>query len=188
MSALSSRSYPRFNHWRVGRNARRHHFGIYGLCPIYLINKGFRKRVITGLLFKIISKAIKKQVPQSMFLLGKHCRRLRNGAGLFPCRRIVARRRQLDWRRRQLAFNILQGTISAAVATVLLYACQLKRVFEKIYNRTPQVSSSATMDNSTAIRCVKQRRFDTRKNLQDDKPSKNNEAVAVAIKERKQRL
>ena len=150
--------------------------GYMAYVPFTLLIKAL-EGVITGLLFKIISKAIKKQVPQSMFFcLGSIVGGLEMALGYFLAEGLLLAEDSWTGGVVNLPFNILQGTISAAVATVLLYACQLKRVFEKIYNRTPQVSSSATMDNSTA-QDASSNDVSTQENLQDDKPSKNNEGL-----------
>ncbi|MDE5654082.1 MAG: ECF transporter S component [Clostridia bacterium] len=108
-------------------------------APFTLIIKAL-EGLIAGLLFKIIAKAVKKQVPQAIFFgLGSIIGGLEMALGYFLAEGILLAEDKWTGGAVNLPFNILQGIISAVVATVLLYACQLKRIFEKIYNRTQQV-------------------------------------------------
>ncbi|MDE7191601.1 MAG: ECF transporter S component [Clostridia bacterium] len=130
--------------------------GYMAYAPFTLVIKAL-EGVIAGLLFKLIAKAVKKQVPQSIFYcLGSIVGGLIMAIGYFLAEGLLLAEDRWTGGVVNLPFNILQGTISAVLATVLLYACQLKRIFDKIYNRTPQVelqsdaSRDATQNNESA--------------------------------------
>lgn len=104
-------------------------------APFTLVIKGL-EGVIAGLLFMIIKKLVKKQLPQSiLYCVGNILGGLVMALGYFLAEGILLAEDSWAGGTLNLPFNILQGSISAIVTTVLLYACQLKRVFESIYKR-----------------------------------------------------
>ncbi|MDE5911880.1 MAG: ECF transporter S component [Clostridia bacterium] len=148
--------------------------GYMAYAPFTLVIKAL-EGVIAGLLFKVIAKAVKKQVPQSIFYcLGSILGGLEMALGYFLAEGLLLAEDSWTGGVVNLPFNILQGTISAVVATVLLYACQLKRVFEKIYNRAPQVVSSAALDDTTAQNTSSDIE-PTQESAQDAKTAENND-------------
>ncbi|MDE6361547.1 MAG: ECF transporter S component [Clostridia bacterium] len=137
--------------------------GYMAYAPFTLVIKAL-EGVIAGLLFKLIAKAVKKQVPQSIFYcLGSIVGGLVMAIGYFLAEGLLLAEDRWTGGVVNLPFNILQGAISAVLATVLLYACQLKHIFEKIYNRAPQVElqSDATSDAT-------QNNEDTQENKTDE--------------------
>lgn len=116
--------------------------GYMAYAPFTLIIKGL-EGFIAAVLFQLISKFIKKQIPQALivfadcFLCG-----LIMAFGYFIAEGVLLAEDKWTGGIANLPLNILQGTISAAVATVLLYACQIKKLFGKIYNRVPQANST----------------------------------------------
>lgn len=119
-------------------------------APFTLVIKAL-EGVIAGLLFKLIAKFIKKQIPQAiLYSLGCIVGGLAMAFGYFLAEGLLLAEDRWTGGVVNLPFNILQGAISAVLATVLLYACQLKRIFEKIYNRTPQVELQSDASSDTA--------------------------------------
>ena len=119
-------------------------------APFTLLIKAL-EGVIAGLLFKAITKLIKKQVPQSiLYCLASIVSGLEMALGYFLVEGLLLAKDSWTGGVANLPFNILQGVISAVISVVLLYACQLKRIFEKIYSRTPQVVIEQTTAESQA--------------------------------------
>ncbi len=116
--------------------------GYMAYAPFTLIIKGL-EGFVASILFQLISKFIKKQIPQALivfadcFLCG-----LIMAFGYFIAEGVLLAEDKWTGGIANLPLNILQGTISAAVATVLLYACQIKKFFGRIYNRVPQANST----------------------------------------------
>ena len=130
--------------------------GYMAYAPFTLIIKALEGAIV-GLLFIVIKRLTKKQILQAVsYCLASLIGGLEMAFGYFLAEGILLAEDKWTGGIANLPFNILQGVISAVVATVLLYACQLKRVFEKIYYRNLQsiseqsttYSSSATNDES----------------------------------------
>lgn len=121
-------------------------------APFTLIIKAL-EGVIVGLIFKIISKIVKKQIPQAvLYCLGSIIGGLEMALGYFLAEGLLLAENRWTGGIANLPFNLLQGIISAVVATVLLYACKLKKIFEKIYNRNLQVViEQSNVEDATAI-------------------------------------
>lgn len=121
-------------------------------APFTLIIKAL-EGVIAALIFKIAAKIFKKQAPQAiLFCLGSILGGLEMALGYFLAEGLLLAEDSWSGGILNLPFNILQGVISAVVSVVLLYAFQLKRVFEKIYYRTPQVvAEQTTAEESTSL-------------------------------------
>ena len=103
-------------------------------APFTLVIKAL-EGVIAGLLFKIVAKLVKKQIPQAIFYcLGNIVGGVVMALGYFIAEGVILSEDSWTGGILNLPFNILQGVISAIVAVVLAYVCRLKRVFEKIYN------------------------------------------------------
>ncbi|MDE6474805.1 MAG: ECF transporter S component [Clostridia bacterium] len=150
--------------------------GYMAYAPFTLVIKAL-EGLIAGLLFKIISKTVKNQVPQSIFYcLGSIVGGLEMALGYFLAEGLLLAEDSWTGGVVNLPFNILQGTISAVVATVLLYACQLKRIFQKIYNRTPQVASPAALDDTTTQNTSSEIES-TQERAQKDITSENNDEL-----------
>lgn len=146
--------------------------GYMAYAPFTLVIKAL-EGVIAGLLFKLISKAVKKQVPQTIFYcLGSIVGGLEMALGYFLAEGLLLAEDSWTGGIANLPFNILQGTISAVVAAVLLYACQLKRVFDKIYNRAPQVVAEQIADDTTESNASNDDNT-TQKSEQDSKQSED---------------
>lgn len=116
-------------------------------APFTLIIKAL-EGVITGLLFKVMAKFIKKQMPQSiLYCLGCVIGGIVMALGYFLAEGLLLAEDRWTGGIANLPNNILQGAISAIVTTVLLYVCQLKKIFEKIYNRNMQVVVAQSAEN-----------------------------------------
>lgn len=113
-------------------------------APFTLLIKAL-EGVIAGLLLKIIAKIFKKQVPQAvLYCLGCIVGGLEMAFGYFIAEGLLLAEDSWTGGFVNLPFNLLQGAISAVVTTVLLYACRLKQIFEKIYYRNPQTTEEKT--------------------------------------------
>ena len=121
-------------------------------APFTLIIKAL-EGLIAGLVFKLVAKIFKKQLPQAiLFCLGSIIGGLEMALGYFLAEGLLLAEDRWTGGIANLPFNFLQGLISAIVATVLLYAFRLKVIFEKIYNRNMQVVREQTpAENSTDI-------------------------------------
>ena len=132
-------------------------------APFTLIIKAL-EGVIAGLLFKVVAKFIKKQIPQAvLYCLGCIVGGAVMALGYFLAEGVLLSEDSWTGGLLNLPFNFLQGTISAVVATVLLYACQVKRLFEKIYNRSPRgaiVESATEQDGATTTEAENQTQND----------------------------
>ena len=107
-------------------------------APFTLVIKAL-EGLIVGLLFKVVNKLVAKQIPQAIFYcLVNIVGGLIMALGYFIAEGVMLAEDKWSGGILNLPFNILQGAISAIVATVLAYVCRLKRIFERIYNHTPQ--------------------------------------------------
>lgn len=144
--------------------------GYFPYAPFTLVIKAL-EGLIAGLLFKVIAKMTKKQVPQAIFFgLGCIVGGLEMALGYFLAEGLLLAEDKWTGGIVNLPLNILQGAISAIVAPVLLYACQLKKVFDKIYNRTPQVDvEQNSTENATTLDDAKEQ------DLQDNNNAHGND-------------
>ncbi|MDE5756252.1 MAG: ECF transporter S component, partial [Clostridia bacterium] len=108
-------------------------------APFTLVIKAL-EGVIAGILFAIIKKLVKIQLVQSiLYCLGNIVGAMTMALGYFIAEGILLSEDSWAGGILNFPFNILQGVISAVVATVMLYAFRLKSIFEKIYRRDNQV-------------------------------------------------
>lgn len=109
--------------------------GYMAYAPFTLIIKAL-EGLVAALFFKVISKPIAKKAPQAAFYcLGNILSGLIMAFGYFLAEGVLLSEERWSGGIVNLPFNILQGSISAIVATTLLYVCQLKKIFERIFNR-----------------------------------------------------
>ncbi|MDE6276247.1 MAG: ECF transporter S component [Clostridia bacterium] len=107
-------------------------------APFTLIIKAL-EGLIAGLIFMIVKKFVKKHAPQSiLYCIGNIAGSLVMALGYFLAEGVLLAQDSWTGGILNLPFNILQGVISAVVTAVLLYPCQLKKIFEKIYYRNSQ--------------------------------------------------
>ena len=118
--------------------------GYMAYAPFTLIIKAL-EGLVAGILFKIVAKMFRKQVPQALLCaLGNIVGGMLMAFGYFLAEGLLLAEDSWTGGIANLPFNILQGTISAVVAVILLYVCRLKTLFFRIYKK--QTTSPQTDD------------------------------------------
>lgn len=136
--------------------------GYTAYAPFTLIIKAL-EGLIAALIFKTISKAVKKEIPQAaLCCVGNIAGGAIMAFGYFLAEGLLLAEDRWTGGIVNLPFNCLQGAISAVAAVVLLYVCRLKKLFEKIYYHNVNVRIQVDSD------IEKNKSLDSTSNVSDE--------------------